>query len=147
GAMTGKIVYADGAITLEGLRGDGLALDGSVQLPEDGSAAAFDVAGRLSLAHPLVALAAAGLPLRSLRGQVSIERASGSFPSGGGAPQGLILSGTIADAGFLLDAGQGIKVSGLRGSFATDSGKVTSELAATTDTLGAVSWKGTYDTA
>ncbi|MBI1320545.1 MAG: hypothetical protein GC168_16595 [Candidatus Hydrogenedens sp.] len=147
GAMTGKVAYADGAVTLDGLRGDGLALDGTVALPGDTRDATFDLKGNVSLAHPLVALAVSGQPATRLKGWVTIERASGSLPPGGGAPQNLVLAGSIRDGGFVLDAGMPVSVSGLQGTFATDAGKVKADLAASTDSLGSLTWSGTYDTA
>jgi len=147
GALNGTVVYADGTVKLEALRGEGLALDGAVSLPAEGRGASFDLVGQVNLGHPLIAIAAADLPLSRLSGTLQIERASGVLPEGGGAPSDLVLAGSIENGGFHLAFEKPVQVSGLTGTFATESGKVTSDITAAASGYGDLSWRGTYDIA
>jgi hypothetical protein len=147
GALNGTVTYADGEVKLSALRGEGLALDGTVSLPAEDRGASFDLAGQVNLGHPLVAIAAADLPLSRLSGTLQLERASGVLPAGGGAPADLVLAGRIDNGGFQLALESPLQVSGLSGTFATEAGQVTSDITAVAANYGDLAWRGTYNIA
>jgi len=145
--ISGGIGFDGKQFTLDALKADGLALNGSIGLPKDGEAVPFKLSGDVNLAHPLIQLATASAPITGLSGALKLNKLEGSLDAATRAPVGLVVEGSVKGGGFSAPLGSAmIKATDLAGDFATTEGVVEAKLSLQSAELGAVKWDGALDT-
>jgi len=96
--LNGTVSFADGALQLSEIQGDGVVLDGTVRLDPRAGGAAVDLRGELDLGS---GIAGALLPrawLRGAAGAARFSRVAGTFAPGQGVPADLQVEGELKDA-------------------------------------------------
>ncbi|MFM1921344.1 MAG: hypothetical protein RLZZ303_2978 [Candidatus Hydrogenedentota bacterium] len=144
----GGIAYDGASLKLNDIRAEGLSLNGSIALHDAGKPAAFQFAGDINLAHPLVALIAADTPFSGLGGRLAIARAEGQYDPATAALTGLAAEAALSGGGFRVDlGGTPVSAKDVTGEFKTADGKLNATLTLSSPELGALAWKGRLDTA
>lgn len=96
--LNGTVSFADGVLKLNGIRGRGIALDGTVRIGLENGGAAMDLRGDIDLAS---GIAGALLPrtwLRDTAGTARFSRVAGTFAPGQGLPADLQVEGELQGA-------------------------------------------------
>ncbi|MCC6142831.1 MAG: hypothetical protein IT368_03385, partial [Candidatus Hydrogenedentes bacterium] len=138
----GGIRYESGVLTLEDLTGAGFTLSGT--LAPEPTGWTFDLHGQGDLSNPLVALV---LPaqLKAAAGAVDLKTLRGRWQPGLALPADLALEGALREGRLQIDspsyAGQ---LSGITGSFTTDSEAISTDLRFDAEHLGAARIDGRY---
>lgn len=144
----GDIHMADGVLTIENVRGDGLEVEGTVTPDFNADRYPIDLKGSLDLDSPLLAVFLPRDATRDLKGTLHITQLSATLDPAQGMPTDLTLEGTLEDAeGTLLFGEDGETLRNGKGSFSTEPGQVHFDLSAEGDSMGPVKLAGNYDVA
>lgn len=103
--VSGGIGYADGVLSLSGLRGAGFAVDGSVTSDPVTGAVSVDLSGELDLGGGLLALVLPPGILSELGGTASFRKVAAAFTPDSPAPQNLSVEGAIRDGRATVNIG------------------------------------------
>jgi hypothetical protein len=142
----GTFRMGDGVLAVEGVRGSGLAVDGTVTPDFVNGAYAVALSGSVDLSSALVPVFVPRGLVRDLRGTLQLEEASATIKPAEGIPTDLVLSGTLKDAGgtFTLNGVEETLRAG-NGTFRTEPGQLHFDVTATGATMGPLAFSGNYD--
>lgn len=146
--LNGGIQMQDSVITLDKLRGSGLAIDGTITPDFKEHTYALALQGNLDLGSALVAVFIPSETIRDLHGSLKLDEARGTWDAAGGLPTDLVLEGSLKDvSASVSSAGFSDELRDGSGNFKTEGDHIQFDLQATGVASGPLQLIGSYQLA